>query len=207
MLRAIRRQITTDLQTLGPLSRRKRALSITPADRAAAVVPAVSALRESTWNAKGMWERLLIPVTVPQRQGGLCIRWPRCACCPLRQEVNAGHPGSTIWTWRAGMCRYRSGGTTRPAGTCDDDDGAARHHGYNGNHHHDYGGVPCRRPGGPGEPGHPDNPGGGFTRSPAASHTELEFRILESHRTHPAAIPAGAGAIADFSAANVTSAQ
>jgi hypothetical protein len=52
MLRAFRRQSPTDSQTLGLLCSEECALSISLADRAAAGVPAVLALRDSTWKAK-----------------------------------------------------------------------------------------------------------------------------------------------------------
>jgi hypothetical protein len=75
MLRAIRRQVPTDLKTLGFLSGEKRGISISLADRAAAGVPAVPALRDSTWNAKKRPERREILIAVPEWQSGTCIRW------------------------------------------------------------------------------------------------------------------------------------
>lgn len=105
MLRAFRRQSPTDSQTLGLLCGEEYALSICLADRAAAGVPAVLALRDSTWNTKQKWGRWVIP--------GVSIRRRCCDCCSFRTRVSRCQPGSPR-TSRDGTHRFRCGGTTRP---------------------------------------------------------------------------------------------
>src|ERR1700744_1153592 len=60
MLGPIRRRTATESQTLGFLCGSHTAARISPADRAAAMVPAATALRESTWNTNRKRLRLAV---------------------------------------------------------------------------------------------------------------------------------------------------
>jgi hypothetical protein len=115
MLRAFRRQSPTDSQTLGLLCSEKCTRSISRTDRAAAVVPAVSALRDSTWNAKQNWGRWVIPVTVKEWRTGVSIRHRCCDSRSFRRRVSRCQLGWPRTSWD-GTRRFRCGGITRPEG-------------------------------------------------------------------------------------------